>query len=843
MIKKSKFHHIVPKTNNFIKDKNKLLKLLSENMSFDRYGKNFNPYPIAIDDDIIDQVEEANNIIIIALDAIIKNYITDKKVQNIVKLENKALKILQKYSKNSYKLGSIRPDFLVSTDNQIKICEINTRFPFNGIFGSNFLQQAYNKLGKSDYISINQDPNIIALVLKNFDLTKPIFILRDREQGYDINFLENILKNDLTSRQKKISLTPSELKIANGKLLFNGQVCEQFIIELHQDELLSLSDDFLIALINTNHINDLRTLLIGHDKRMLAVFSNQDIMLQYISMAEFNLLNKYIIPTYLPNNEINKEILVNKDSWVLKKYRGGKGIGMYVGNIHSVATINNVLKNNSDAYIIQPYVHQNKIPLFVEYNNNIACMNMHIVGCFANFNKNFLSIGFFRASLGDIVNVSEQGGNIIHVVKKNHAHKKHIITKLNYIISYAKKHSKYYSTTLPADKITTLEQVSQLPILTSSMLKQHASNAQCGLLTNKLAFCHVFSSGTTTGTPKFIFRSHQENNTNAKMLAKGLKICGLQKHDIVANLLASNSLWSGMTIFNLVLTHIGCCILGVGKDYTQEFLIDIIRRFNVTTLLGMPTQIATLAHYIEEKNIKDICIPRIIIGGEYLYKDAKKYIKKILKIKHIQSTGYTSSDTGAIGYQCVFCKDNEYHLHSNMQHLEILNLNNSKPAPLGNKGRIVVTNLDRTLMPLIRYESGDLGKILNKDCKCNSTDLKFQLLGRGDDNIIVGPKIISIEYFAKAIAKFKELALSFQVIINNTNGTDHITIICEIKNQTKISAQLKQDLYNEILAITTIKHLINRKFISDIFINIVAYGSISRNHTTGKIRNIIDERK
>ncbi len=685
MKQKEKLQHLVPFKKNLIKDKDKLLKSLSYKMSFDRYGKNFNPYPIIFDDDVIEQIEEANNIIIIALDAIIKNYFHDKDVQSILKLSNKASILLEKCSKITYKLGSIRPDFLITTDNRIKICEINARFPFNGILVAQFLRDIYNKTGISDYVSINQYPNIINLVLKNFDLSKPIIILRDREKGYDMNFLENILKENSKIKQKQISLIPNELTVFDGKLLFKGQICEQFIIELHQDELLSLSDNFLEALVKTNYINDLRTILIGHDKRLLAAFSKPEIMLRYISMEEFKILNKYIIQTYLPNNEINKEVVSNKNNWVLKKYGGGKGVGMYVGKTHSAELIKNILKNECQDYIIQPYIFQKKVPIYTKYNNNIDFANMYIVGFFANYNKNFLGAGFLRVSSGDIVNVSEQGGCIINVVKKNYSHKNHIIRNLNYVISYAKKYSKYYSKTLPIDKIKTLDELDKLPILKGSTLKQHTSNAKCSLLTDKLEFCYIFTSGGTTGAPKFVFRSYEENNTNAKMLAKSLKVCGLQKNDVVANLLTGEDLWPGMTIFNIALKHVGCCILSLGESYKQDFLIEMIRRFKITALLGIPTQIASLAHYIEEKNIKDICIPRIIIGGEHLYEGAKKYIKKILKVKHFQSTGYTSSDTGAIGYQCIFCGDNEYHLHSNMQYLEILNFNNNNPVSFVNK--------------------------------------------------------------------------------------------------------------------------------------------------------------
>ena len=146
-------------------------------------------------------------------------------------------------------------------------------------------------------------------------------------------------------------------------------------------------------------------------------------------------------------------------------------------------------------------------------------------------------------------------------------------------------------------------------------------------------------------------------------------------------------------------------------------------------------------------------------------------------------------------------------------------------------------------MPLIRYEIGDAGRMLDKDCQCHSTDPKFELLGRCDDNINIGTDTLSIEFFAKALAKFEELSSHFQILINNTNGIDYVTIISEIKNQEKISKDLKKSLYDEISSIIIIQHLINKRLIGNIFINIVPYGSIARNPKTGKIRNIIDERK
>ena len=108
---------------------------------------------------------------------------------------------------------------------------------------------------------------------------------------------------------------------------------EQFAIECSQAELLSMDRDILRRIISCPHINDIRTIFLAHDKRMLSVLTTPDIMKDYLDPAEVNLLQSSIIDTYICgiHTEIVSIAKRERTNWILKPNGGGKGIGIVFG--------------------------------------------------------------------------------------------------------------------------------------------------------------------------------------------------------------------------------------------------------------------------------------------------------------------------------------------------------------------------------------------------------------------------------------------------------------------------------------------------------------------------------
>lgn len=417
------------------------------------------------------------------------------------------------------------------------------------------------------------------------------------------------------------------------------------------------------------------------------------------------------------------------------------------------------------------------------------------------------------------------------------------LDRLNKIVSFAKENSPFYRLHIPFNKLENIDDFKEIPLLDQATLRKETNQSDCRLLTAKKEKCYVFASGGTTGDSKYIYRTPEENDVNVDYLAKGLKQSGLSDRDCVLNLLASGNLWTSLLTFNKALEKVEAMILSVGANAPIESIINYISFFKVTTLLGIPTQIISIANYLNQNQEKQIKVPKIVTGGEHLYQPAKDYLRQVLGVEEFLSTGYTSNETGAIGYQCRYCHDNVFHLHTDLQYLEIVDPETHVPLPPNESGMIVATNLNRKFMPIIRYAIGDMGRFIDGQCACGSQDIRFELLGRCDDKLRVGmANYISPLDVAECIGKIKDLSLHFQIEVKLNNNIDELIISVEALSSNFDKIYLQKALLEQIMNIPGLVEDVRLGYLHLPIILILPPNSIKRNPRTGKITRTIDNR-
>ncbi|MEG7979003.1 MAG: hypothetical protein NY202_03780 [Mollicutes bacterium UO1] len=315
----SDIKHLVPRDNNLdhrrFSDDKKLF-LIELNKTFDNNllsyeGANFNPYPLLVDEKLTKQMVHLHGLLIEAVNQVVRNYLIDKDIQAIISLPDRVVKLLELANETDYQIGAIRPDFLIDKVGNLKICEINARFPLNGFIMSEHLNEVVfqQNLVTSGMDSIDENNQITKLITNFFDLTKPISILKDKEKGYDINFLESHLKE--LSKQAVIQVvSPQQLTVDKSGIHNETNYCNQFVLELSQAELLGMNADVLTKIVSSSrYFNDIRTIFIGHDKRLLTVLRDEQIMKKYLSAEQFQQLQDYIIPTYILDEKVQKSII------------------------------------------------------------------------------------------------------------------------------------------------------------------------------------------------------------------------------------------------------------------------------------------------------------------------------------------------------------------------------------------------------------------------------------------------------------------------------------------------------------------------------------------------------
>ena len=382
----------------------------------------------------------------------------------------------------------------------------------------------------------------------------------------------------------------------------------------------------------------------------------------------------------------------------------------------------------------------------------------------------------------------------------------------------------------------------KLPLLTGADYKKYLPPAGDGLLTGEIKGGYIFSSGGTTGKPKTVYRTTEEQHFNTVRLGKGLALSVFNKNDRVANLLFAGNMWASFVSYNQALEHTGCTILPIGGNHPIETIVQNLVTFRANAMISIPSVLLSVAEYVETHQV-DLKIDKISSGGEHLFKEAREYLKKVLGVKIIASTGYTTNDTGAIGYQCKHMVGTSlHHVHEDLHYVEILDRETNEPVKPGEIGKIVVTNLQRVLMPTIRYEVGDLGRWVDKTCACGRKTRILELLGRSDDIVIIGGGNITPEVISAAIYPFDELSSHFQLLVNLVGGKDALEIVVEAKNDTfeDISDKVREAVLklSKELAI-----MLEQKLIYDVTVRIVKPFTLPRNPKTGKITLIKDERR
>lgn len=420
-----------------------------------------------------------------------------------------------------------------------------------------------------------------------------------------------------------------------------------------------------------------------------------------------------------------------------------------------------------------------------------------------------------------------------------------VLAHLNAFLSYVRQNSQFYSNRIPKDDLKSIKELGKLPVLSPDALKGNLPPRGVGILTETLGNSISFGSGGTTGDPKFIHRTNQENHINARLIGKGYDLSIFDKTDTVANLLFAGNMWASFLSHNEAVEATGAHILPIAGNIALPDIISVIRAFKPTGAISIPSVILSIAEYVDKNNIDDIKIDKIVTGGEHLFPNAKAYIAKHLGTKKFASTGYLSNDTGCIGFQCEACSGAVHHIHEDYCVMEVVDPQTNFPLPDGQAGKILVTNFRRTLMPLIRYDIGDMGRILTHKCSCGRGVRLMELLGRSDDTLIIGGGNIGLDAVAEVVGRFAELSCHFRIVADIEGIKDLFTLEVEtIRELTEPECEeLAKKVYEQLLFQ---KHEFNAFMktgsIMPPVVKILAPNTLPRNPRTGKIKQTIDNR-
>lgn len=379
----------------FQSDQTRFLKRLEETgLDVKLYASAFNPYPFAVTRAQLEQWGALQISIHRAILAVVENFSADVRIRDVITLPAAEQKLLHELADHPYRAGGFRPDFLHAADGTEKITEINARFPINGFLSSALL----NRCVESPLPQLAELPDAMTARLGE---SGTVGIIKSSEPGWDINLLQTFLGGRCEM------VAPSQLT----KTMLDRW--RSVLVELHQQELLEQVPTTLRMPLarHPGLLNDLRTILIVHDKRLLSLLSTSEILADYLSVEDLARLRGHIVPTWVKGLSPEKvgEAFNQTEGWLAKPPRSGKGQGILVSSQMPPTVWREKLSALPDDWLLQPYVEQREFPIAVLQNNQVTSVSMRVVGILPQLDDKTFGAGMFRAAADTIVNVARGG--------------------------------------------------------------------------------------------------------------------------------------------------------------------------------------------------------------------------------------------------------------------------------------------------------------------------------------------------------------------------------------------------------------------------------------------------
>lgn len=383
------------------------------------------------------------------------------------------------------------------------------------------------------------------------------------------------------------------------------------------------------------------------------------------------------------------------------------------------------------------------------------------------------------------------------------------------------------------ESITSVADIRRIPFTTKSDLRD---NYPFGLSCVPLRDCvRLHSSSGTTGNPTVILHTQNDLDEWANQVARNLWMVGLRPDDVFQNS-SGYGMFTGGLGFQYGAERLGMLTVpaAAGNSLRQ---IKFMRDFGTTALHAVPSYVTRLYEVMQEQGVdprKDTKLKVLAIGAEPHSEEQRQRIQNMLGVKAYNSFGMSEMCGPGVGFECK--EQNGLHFWEDYYIVEIVDPETLEPVPDGEIGELVLTSIKREAMPLLRYRTRDLTRVLGRTCPCGRNHVRIdRMKGRSDDMMVLrGVNIFPIQ-IEKILMNFKELASNYLITLTTDQDNDNMTVEVELE-------ELFTDDYGRL---ESLRKEVTRQLKDEILltpiVKLVPKGSLPVSE--GKAVRVVDKRK
>lgn len=383
----------------------------------------------------------------------------------------------------------------------------------------------------------------------------------------------------------------------------------------------------------------------------------------------------------------------------------------------------------------------------------------------------------------------------------------------------------------PGD-IKGIEDLNKLPFTTKADLRD---NYPFGLFAvPKTEIVRIHASSGTTGKPTVVGYTRKDLDTWSECVARCLTMAGLGKDDII-QVAYGYGLFTGGLGAHYGVENLGATVVPMSTGNTKK-LINMMIDFEVTGLMCTPSYLMHIAEVIEEMGVKDqIKLKSTINGAEPWTEAMRIQIEERLNIKAFDIYGLSELMGPGVANDCEFHKG--MHIFEDYFLPEIIDPNSKDTLADDVTGELVLTNLNKEGMPLLRYRTRDLTSISHDVCDCGRTTARLsRFKGRSDDMLIIRGVNVFPSQIETALLSLDETTPNYQIIVDRVGSLDNLTVKVEV-DEKFFSDEIRELEKLERKIAYAIQQMIGLAT----KVKLVEPRSIERSE--GKAKRVIDNRK
>ena len=381
--------------------------------------------------------------------------------------------------------------------------------------------------------------------------------------------------------------------------------------------------------------------------------------------------------------------------------------------------------------------------------------------------------------------------------------------------------------------IQSVDDLKKLPFTTKNDLRD---NYPFGLFTVPMSeIVRLHASSGTTGKPTVVGYTRKDIQMWAEVVSRSLCMAGVHRNDIV-QIAYGYGLFTGGLGLHYGTENLGASVIPIsGGNTTKQ--IQLMEDFGSSVLCCTPSYALNIAEVMNELKVDPSKLKlRVgIFGAEPWTEAMRKEIEAKLGIKAIDIYGLSEIVGPGVSCEC----EEQCGMHINEDHFlpEIIDPDTLGPVAEGEIGELVFTTITKEEIPLIRYRTRDLTRLIYDRCDCGRTLVRMvKCKGRSDDMLIIRGVNVFPSQIETVLLQMSEVEPHYLLIIEREGTLDSVTLMVEVQEQF---------FSDEVRKLQELRLKITRQLESllGISVNVKLVEPKTIERTAGKAQRVIDKRK